>query len=639
MFRKLSLWAFSSLDKIMMWADPGWWIWLAMLLFIIGAIHPLPLELDKDNRNFFDLILVWVRRICLGLLLAFGLIIPLVLYIAFGALAQGNDIHTASLFIDWFLEMAGSYWMLPISACALGVASNFTWHRYGEPYFSNMSRDLRVNQDEEEYSDAREEIKKYEAISFRPEKYFIEGHYFLGLDELGMPIYVADKFFQETNSAFIAPTRFGKGVELGVILKQSILKGNCVFMVDPKGDENMPFILEATAREVGRPFIYLDLRPSGKGNWHPFKGGTLRDRRSRILSTFGLEPGGTNADVYKSKERSILDKVLKSCEEGTIREMLPAVEKLRSGNKDDLSELRDGLLEWSQISTFMGNRKRKGHSIEESLLNNAIVYVRGSLDDGVIKRATRTYISELIQELIRLAPERTTHVTACFDEVRFVISKEIVNALATAAGLKSNLLLATQAISDLQNLDDKTIDGRALAKSFEVNCQIKNIYKAGDADTAEWGEAISGMKYIRVASNEKTEVNRWGGEKWDNVRAFGKVEVPVIHRNVLLSLPPMVSVLYMPGSLPRVMFSSWIAVDKSVVPWDKKSAENKDAESVENEQEPGSMVDSEESTTQGASGVNRARMRNNPNLKLPIVPTPIAVQETDSPHETAVKNA
>lgn len=629
MFRNLTLWAFSSLDKIMGWADPGWWIWLSFLLFIIGCVHPLPLELDKDSRSFLDLVLVWVRRVCLLLLLGFGFVIPLVMYVAFGAMAQGNDVQTSSLFIEWFLEMASAYWMLPISTCILGITSNFMWHRYGEPYFSNMSRDLRVNQHEEEVSDARDEIKKFEARSFVPEDYFLDGFYFLGMDEDNLPIYVTDKLFHETNSAFIAPTRFGKGVELGVILKQSVLKGNCVFMVDPKGDENMPYILEAVAREVGRPYIHLDLRPVGKGNWHPFKGGSLRDRRSRVLSTFGLEPGGTNADVYKSKERSILDKVLKICEEGTIREMLPAVEKLISGAKDDLSELRDGLLEWSQISTFMGNRKRKGHSIEESLMNNAIVYVRGSLDDGVIKRATRTYIQELIQELIRLNLDRTTHVTVCCDEVRFVISKELVNALATAAGFKANLLLATQAISDLQNLDDQTIDGKALAKSFEVNCQIKNIYKAGDADTAEWGELISGTKFIRVASNEKTEVNHWGGEKWDNTRAFSKVEVPIIHRNVLLSLPPMVSVLYMPGSLPRVMYTSWIAVDKSITPWDKKSSESKDIDNSDDELEIVVDVVLPAESLPAVVKPAKPKMRANPNAVLKSTPIPLPVHQVE----------
>lgn len=612
MFKNFSLWAFSSLDKIMTWVDPSWWIWLSLILFILGAIQPLPLELDKDNKNFLDLVLVWIRRVCFFLLLAFGVVMPLTFYIGFGALAQGSAVTSSSLFVDWILEMTSSYWMLPVGSCILGIVCNFTWHRYGEPYFSNMSRDMRVNQTEEEYSDARDEVEKYVGIQFRPEDYFKEGFYFMGLEESGAPIYIPDSLFHETNSAYIAPTRFGKGVELGVLLKQSIIKGNCVFMVDPKGDVNMPYILEAAARAAGRPYIHLDLRPEGKGNWHPFKGGTLRDRRSRMLAAFGLESSGTNADVYKAKERSIVDKLLKGSEEGTIREMLPIVDKIVGSNKDDLSELRDGLVEWSQISTFMGNKKRKGHSIEESLLNNAVVYVRGSLNDSVIKKATRIYISELMQEIIRLMPQRTKHATVCVDEVRFVISTELVDALATIAGFKSNLMLATQAISDLQNLDDKTIDGLALAKSFEVNCQIKNIYKAGDAVTAEWAELISGKKYIRVASNEKTEVNKWGGEKWDNVRAFGKVEVPIIHQNVMLNLPPMVSVLYMPGYLPRVMFTHWITVDRSVTPWEKKSADTKDLENTEDviEEDPVPVTSTDPSTAP------KAKMRNNPNLKV-----------------------
>lgn len=555
------------LAQLMEWCDPMWWIWVSGILFILCMIHFLPLELESDNHHFWDRVLLLVRRTGLISLVGIGFVLPGVIYIGFGALSTSADQRVMSnLVLDWYLDMLGRYWTLPAAAVIAGVAANFCWHRYGEPYLSNLQRKYRVNQSVELQSDARDEVSNYITVRYDPVLLFMEGFYFVGKDEKGAPIYIERKFFEETHVGMFAPTRFGKGVSAGVILAQAARYGNTVVAVDPKDDDNLPYILEAEAKRQNRPFVYLDLNPEGKGSWDPFKGGAERDKRSRVIKTFNLEAGGTNADVYKAKERAVVDKVLKTTD-GSIRAMLEAATVL--GAKDDLSSFRDGLSEWAQISTFMANRKRKGHSIEQSLLNNAIVYVRGSIGDGVVKRATRAYISELMQEVKRLRHQRTSHCTIFVDEVRFVISEELVDALATVAGFQVNMLLATQSVSDLRNPEDKTIDGQALQQSFETNCQIKFIYKAGDALTAKWGRELSGTKWIRVARNEKLVVNRWGGEKWEKARAMDKVEVPVISENKLLHLPPMVYVLYMPGRIPEAVFTSWVAVDKSVCSWKK----------------------------------------------------------------------
>lgn len=566
------------LQQLMEWCDPMWWIWMSGLLFLLCMIHFLPLELDSDNDHFWDRVLLYVRRTGLIALVGLGFVLPGVIYIGFGALSTSADQRAmSSLVLDWYADMLSNYWTLPLAAIIAGVAINFCWHRYAEPYISNLQRKYRVNQSVDSYSDARDEVGNYITVRYDPVLLFMDGFYFVGKDEKGAPIYIERKFFEETHAGMFAPTRFGKGVEAGIILAQAARYGNTVFMVDPKDDDNAPYILEAEAKRLNRPFIYLDLNPEGKGSWDPFKGGSERDRRSRLIKTFNLEAGGTNADVYKSKERTVVDKVLKSTD-GTIRAMLEAATAL--GAKDELSSFRDGLNEWAQISTFMANRKRKGHSIEQSLLNNAIVYVRGSIGDGVIKRATRAYISELMQEVKRLRHQRTSHCTVFVDEVRFVISEELVDALATVAGFGVNMLLATQSVSDLRNPEDKTIDGKALQQSFETNCQIKFIYRAADVDTAQWGMKLSGTKWIRVARNERLQVNRWGGEKWEKARSMDKVEVPIISENKLLNLPPLVFVLYMPGRNPEAVFTSWITVDKSVCSW-KKTADEVAQEAAE----------------------------------------------------------
>lgn len=571
MLKKITLSTLGFVEHVMQWADPWWWVSISFCLLVLCTIHFLPLELKPENHDLSDRIFLFFRRIFLGALVGLGVLFPLGLYLAFGmAAGRSNGKAASHVLLGLYADMAMRYWGLPVAAIISGVTMNLCWHRYGEPAISQFLRKHRVKQIEDERSDVRDEVGKYQTKRFDPEKYFIPDNYFVGLGVDNKPIYIPAEIFESTGTASIAPTGFGKGVNAGVLLTQAVRRGNTVFWVDPKGDKRAPHILQAEAKRAGRPFVYLDLTPEGKGSWAPFKGGSLRDRRARLLAAFRLGATGTNADVYKTKERSIVDKILKTTD-GSISALLEAA--IGFLGKDDLSELREGLSEWSQISTFTSNRKRKGHSIEASLLNNAVVYVKGSITDNVIKSATRCYVSELIQEAIRLDSQRTSHLTIFTDEVRFIISNEIVDALATMREFRANMMLATQAISDLRNLEDKTIDGAALQSSVEINCQVKLIYRAGDSDTAEWGQRLSGTKYIRVAGNEKTEINRWGAEKWDKVRAFNQEEVPFFSENVFLSLPPMVTVVYQPRALPQVAFSSWINVDMTNTTWLKKEPE------------------------------------------------------------------
>lgn len=573
--------AFLYAERVMQWVDPQWWIWLSLCIFILCMIHLLPLQLKPENHDFSDRVFLFMRLVFIGSLVLL-LIFPFLFYLTFGALTpSARQVEASRVVLAWYREMAGDYWGLPVAAWILGVTTNFSWHRYASPWLSQFRRKFRVNQAEDKESDIRKEHHVYQTKRFKPEQYFKDGYYFVGLDSADRPIYIADEIFESTHSGTFAPTGFGKGVSHGVILTQSIRKGNATFWIDPKDDKRAPYILQQEAKRAGRPFIYLDLNPGGKGNWHPFKSGALRDRRARMLAAFNLKPSGTNADVYKAKERREVDNLLNNTD-GSIAAMY---EEAKRGIKDDLSQLRDGLAEWAQISTFTPNRKRKGHSIEQCLLNDAVVYIKGSLNDNVVKAATRAYVSELIKEAGRLYPQRTSQITAFIDEVRFLISEELVDALATTRELKMNMLLATQAISDLKNIEDKTIDGEALQTSVEVNCQIKMIYRAGDPKTAEWGEKLSGTKTIRVAGNEKTQINRWGAEEWDNVRAFNEKEVPFFHRNVFLTFPPMVYLLYQPTALPTVGFSSWVDVDQSVCSWASKDSEEANESTEQSESE------------------------------------------------------
>jgi hypothetical protein len=108
-------------------------------------------------------------------------------------------------------------------------------------------------------------------------------------------------------------------------------------------------------------------------------------------------------------------------------------------------------------------------SIKKALLDGAIVYVQGKLDDAVVKTATKVFIREIIQESKTLVKERQHHLTVVVDEVSFLVSKTLAEATSTILADNVNFVLAYQSIDDLLNLDDATVNPRYINQNINVN--------------------------------------------------------------------------------------------------------------------------------------------------------------------------
>ncbi|MFP3558201.1 type IV secretion system DNA-binding domain-containing protein [Paraburkholderia sp. SIMBA_049] len=514
-----------------------------------------------------DLVTFLARRISVSALGVLVILLPLIAFVMFFATARMPFPDAVSSYGAWLAGRFVQYWPLVAGAIVYGLVLRFVWDRYVSPKLSAYWRSMRVTQEADKPVDARDEAGSLAAKDFEPEKFFQRGSMFYGLNDLGEPIRIALDLFKKIHHAILGPTRYGKGVVLQAIYKQCIRAGFTVFYIDPKGDDYLPYLLQNEAELASRRFVYLDLNPGGKGTWHPFLGGDFRQRRTRIVRAYNLESAGTDADVYKAKERSLLDDALEATD-GTIKSLSAYVAEKGNAGDRDLSTLRDSLREWARVDTFSQPSRRKGHSIEACLMNNAVVYVRGDLDDPVIKAATKAYISELVAEIKRLHPKRTSHVTVGVDELKFLACAEINSALAAIAGYDANLLLAAQSIANIEAPDDKRLDGKALAREFEVNTHIKLVYRAQDERTAEWAENLSGTQWLDIAQRENVKANVHGGEQWEGTRTIAKLEHAIISRNTLLNLPPRVGIVYMPDRNPSKIFTSPVKVDRSVASWE-----------------------------------------------------------------------
>ena len=290
------------ITPIIIFLNSHLWQIFAVLLFTLIQINPHPLGF-KHDATFSEMILVFSRRLILVGILFLMILLPAGLGLLYSI---HNDI---TIFIHWYVGLAAHYWRLALAAVLAGFLVKIFIVRYILPYLSNLKRSYRVELTQDKLSDIRYEKEKYTKKIFNPVDYYKADHIFLGLDGSEEPVYVSIDDWLETNMQIIGPTRFGKGILMGVQIDQAIRNGYCVMYIDPKGDKNIPRIMENRATELGRKFIY-DLNDQGQGGWHPFMGGNERAKRARILMAFGLENTGNESDFYKINERQVLDEIM-----------------------------------------------------------------------------------------------------------------------------------------------------------------------------------------------------------------------------------------------------------------------------------------------------------------------------------------
>ena len=561
------------------WSSPWWWVCTACALATISVLGVLPLRvpmMKEDVYGFHDLLKIGIRRVALYSL-AFLLLGFWPLLFAATALSLAPSAEIARVWVMQEIGRQGMHWGWLLGVALIGgAASRLAVLRYLQPWLSSLAQRFVVRQPDQRPTDMRDEVGRLKTRDFEPRMHYRADQVFLGLDIAGRPTYLPAKTFRETHLQVVGPTRFGKGVALGVIMEQAIAAGHSVVYIDPKSDKFAPYIMAEACERAGRKFVYVDLN-GDHTKWAPFEGGSDRDRRSRILACFGMNNTGDGSDFYKSQERAVLDTVMQRS--GTSIAGLRAALDAKGPDGKHLREtalrMADGLVELAAVPA-LNPKKGCGVKIADALKSGASIYLRGSLDDPTIKRATRVFMTEVIQEARRLAPDRSAHLTLAIDELKFMISQEVSDALATIAGFNVNMIMLHQSIHDLRGPEDRSLNVQALESGVIVNCQVKLLYRAADQDTAAWASKLSGTKVVQTTKSTAIEYNLFGGEAFENKRTVGDTELPIVSPNEMLSLSPRVGVLFAPDRLASVVFTSFVPADTGRVlyqcPQDKVAA-------------------------------------------------------------------
>ena len=519
---------------------------LALTFFTLSVFGFSPLK-TLPEHHFNQILLVQIRKLLLAVSISF-LVILLLVFLFYA----GTDSTSSAEFSFWLFQLLkDKFHLIPIGLVA-GLTLRFAFYRYIQTLISSISKRLRLQQKNDKLSDIRDEVGKYSAKNFIPSKFYKSGKRFIGLDENDKPQYIDEKLYRETHHQIIGPTRYGKGVILGNLIDQAINAGDGAIYIDPKGDNFLPYIMYAAAKRNNKKFYYLSLCDGEPGKWQPFAGGDIRSALSRAIQAFDLEEtGGSDADYYKTLEVEALTESLSKGRH--INTICNHVE-----NNEKATKLKSKTKQWVQIDTFSGPIKNS-FSVEKALLEGAVVYVKGHLQDKIVKVATKVFISEVISESMRLT-ERKNHLSLYIDEIKFLVSSQITDALSTAAGFRTNITLAYQSLSDTLSPDDQRLNGRSLTDSININCQLKSIYGGSHPETANYAAEMSGKIYKQVTRFERTEIQDAGAEIWEKSRTIGSQEESLIDENVFYGLPSRVCIQFIPSQLTKVIYSAFVPV-------------------------------------------------------------------------------
>lgn len=519
---------------------------LTLIFFTLSLFGFSPLK-TLPEHHFNQILLVQTRKLLLAVTFSFLVILLLVFLFYAGT----NSANSAEFSFWLFQLLKDKFHLVPIGL-VVGLTLRFIFYRYIQTLISSISKRLRLQQKNDKLSDIRDEVGKYSAKNFIPSKFYKSGKRFIGLDENDKPQYIDEQLYRETHHQIIGPTRYGKGVILGNLIDQAINAGDGAIYIDPKGDNFLPYIMYAAAKRNNRKFYYLSLCDREPGKWQPFAGGDIRSALGRAIQAFDLEEtGGSDADYYKTLEVEALTESLSRGRH--INAICNHVE-----NNEKATKLKSKTKQWAQIDTFSGPIKNS-FSVEKALLEGAVVYVKGHLQDKIVKVATKVFISEVISESMRLT-ERKNHLSLYIDEIKFLVSSQITDALSTAAGFRTNITLAYQSLSDTLSPDDQRLNGRSLTDSININCQLKSIYGGSHPETANYAAEMSGKIYKQVTRFERTEIQDAGAEIWEKSRTIGSQEESLIDENVFFGLPSRVCIQFIPSQLTKIIYSAFVPV-------------------------------------------------------------------------------
>jgi len=379
---------------------------------------------------------------------------------------------------------------------------------------------------------------------------------FIGLNENKQPQYIPVTDWQKQHADIIGTTGAGKGVASGILLSQSIMCGEGVFVCDPKNDEWAPHLYRQVCEENGKPFYLIDL------NKPEYQLDLLADINADqleelLVAGFSLAEKGDIADFYRIADR----RAARICAQDisqfkTIRQLFGS-DYVQSIN-EQVPAFHGKMEELALLNSINASN---GLSLTEIFDHGGCCYIIGNMRNGKVISAQRMILVRLLQiaETRDRIKSKPRPIAIFLDELKYHLSRPAMEGLGAARDKGVHIIMAHQSLADLKDCP-ADLNGDSVVGAVVENTKFKLVYKLQDPETAEWVAKMSGSILVDDETR-KVESNDVFVEEMSDDRTIRQAERYFIDSNMLLNLPEFVCFVYT-KDLPKPSLISPIPTTK-----------------------------------------------------------------------------
>jgi len=551
--------------------NAGWFLHGVFILVTLAIVPSVKLfHYTKKNAVPLMWKLLIQGNFYLVVFLFFGIVLCTLLGVFYVMLFEQlqRGIPTSTGMMMGTIGAFGIPWSLATGAAAL-VGSLVITQVYVngkiEPYLEGLALGLmRKNSSHDKaLSDIRMSMGEVKTLDYDMMKFVNPNKgIFVGLDDRKKPVYVPLNVLRESHVAILGETGSGKGIASQMLLTQLNRMGNSLVVFDPKKEEFLYSVFRTYAQGE---FLLIDL-DAKVPQFNPIEH-LDGDRLYPILeSAFSLKDKGQEADYYRGIERANLRKALLFYTQGmtfddwfkVIMENSPDLIKTKEG---DLNKLGQYFLDLSLCRSIQG---KSTFDLKNLLNHQGTLYVKcqQAKSSSNVKLATKVVLMSLLDEIEnRSVAEEQYPVSIMLDELKFILTERVSQALGSIRSKGGSFVLNFQSMGDLTNLDDTTLDGRAIQQQINANTAIKICYKTLDENNNAvlsrlTGTVVKESRSSNVSTNQKMVSISQTSEGYANQQ-----KEAFYTENDFLSLPKRVAILIGVGLAKRI-YTTPVKVNK-----------------------------------------------------------------------------
>lgn len=429
-----------------------------------------------------------------------------------------------------------------------------------EPKYSNKILQKK-NAGVEQLSDVRDIAAMISATKdYDPMPYFKPGYIFIGLNEAQSPIYVTLAEFAKVHFQIMGCTGSGKSVAAINMLSQALNQGHSAVMFDPKvgADEWARHVLKAMSNRYQKNFIIIDLQHSTP-QINLLEDITQNELNELLQAGMGIEDKGGDADYYRLKDRKAAREASNMAGRAkSFAHLYYLLIQERPSYMEAADSFSDKL---EMLAMLPAVQTHSGIQLKQAIDNGDCLYIVGAMRDQQVKMLQKMVLLRLMQLIERRDRMQThRHVTVFIDELKYFLTRPVLDALSTVRDHQCNLLLGHQGPGDLLDVS-KDMSGPACQNTIVTNTNIKLIYKLNDDQDQRKAASLTGEKVV-MRQSLRQETNMGVGEIANtDERQLMSMSEPLYSHNYFAQLKPRVGVIVGLG-LAKLCFTSPIKIQK-----------------------------------------------------------------------------